>query len=144
MQEDLFLIAEQEMKELRNPYVGTEHYFLAFLKNNDLKTIHYDTFKKTIKKVIGSCYKETEYVLYTPYLRKLKNSSNNDLDNVLEILRNTDSIVYNILISEKYNIEDIFEEIKNTYRGQYSFYLLFVVKYVHLWIIIGDGENENI
>lgn len=117
MQEDLFLIAEQEMKELRNLYVGTEHYFLAFLKNNDLNTINYDTFKKTIKKVIGSCYKETEYVLYTPYLRKLKNSSNSDLDNVLEILRNTDSIVYNILISEKYNIEDILEEIKNTYNG---------------------------
>ena len=109
-----FLIAEQEMKDLRNPYVGTEHYFLAFLKKNKFKTIDYENFKKTIKRVIGSCYKETEYVLYTPYLRKLKNSSNNSFENVLEILKNPDSIVYNILTSEKYDIEEIFNEVKNT------------------------------
>ena len=30
--DELFLIAEREMKELRQPYVGTEHIFLAFLK----------------------------------------------------------------------------------------------------------------
>lgn len=114
MQEDLFLIAEQEMKDLRNPYVGTEHYFLAFLKKNKFKTIDYENFKKTIKRVIGSCYKETEYVLYTPYLRKLKNSSNNSFENVLEILKNPDSIVYNILTSEKYDIEEIFNEVTNT------------------------------
>lgn len=31
--DELFLLAEKEMLELKHPYVGTEHFVLAYLKS---------------------------------------------------------------------------------------------------------------
>lgn len=113
--QDLFMEAENIRNELRHPYVGTEHFLLAFLKDKKYKSIDYDELKKSVIEIVGSCYKSNEYILYTPILRELKNNSMfSDKEKILEILSNTDSIAYNILLLNNYDIEKIYEEIKCT------------------------------
>lgn len=113
--QNLFIEAENIRNELRHPYVGTEHFLLAFLKDKKYKNIDYDDLKKNVIEVIGSCYKTNEYILYTPILRKLKNNRlSSDRKKILEILSNTDSIAYNILLLKNYDIEKIYEEINCT------------------------------
>lgn len=112
---ELFNVAENEMRELKHPYVGSEHFFLAYLKEYPINSINYEQFKQYILEIIGSSYKESEYVLYTPILRDIKNRFNNPTEAILNIISNDDSIVYNVLLSKKINVESIYNEIKNTY-----------------------------
>lgn len=112
--EELFQLAESEMRELKHPYVGTEHFMLAYLKKFGNKYIDYNTFKEYILKIIGMSYKESEYLLYTPVLRDIKNNSNNIIDAMVKILTNDDSIAYNILLSNGCDIESIYLNIINT------------------------------
>ena len=42
--DELFYLAEQETKDMRHPYVGTEHFMLAYLKKYGNKYIDYDTY----------------------------------------------------------------------------------------------------
>jgi hypothetical protein len=110
----LFESAEFEMKELKHPYVGTEHFMLAYLKEYGNKYIDYDTYKEYIIEIIGMSYKESEYVLYTPILRKVKNECNNVYEAMVRILTDDDSIAYNILLSKGCDIEAIYLNIINT------------------------------
>lgn len=112
--EELFQVAEEEMIKMKHPYVGTEHFMLAYLKKYKNKYIDYKTFKGYILDIIGSSYKESAYVLYTPILRDIKNSCNNVYEALVRILTNEDSIAYNILLSKKENIEAIYLNIINT------------------------------
>ena len=112
--EELFQVAEEEMIKMKHPYVGTEHFMLAYLKKYKNKYIDYKTFKRYILEIIGSSYKESAYVLYTPILRDIKNSCNNVYEALVRILTNEDSIAYNILLSKKENIEAIYLNIINT------------------------------
>ena len=111
--EELFKIAEEEMKELKHPYVGTEHFVLAYLKKYGNKYITYQEFKDNIIRIIGNSYKESEYVLYTPILRNIKNECSNVYDAMVKILTNDDSIAYNILLSMDVDIEMIYLDVIN-------------------------------
>lgn len=69
---------KMEMKELRHPYVGSEHLMLAILKNNNsvserLKDYHlsYDNFKEELIDIVGYGTKESPWFLYTPLLRRI-------------------------------------------------------------------------
>mgnify|MGYP003296595035 FL=1 len=112
--EEICLIAESEMLALRHPYVGTEHFFLAYLKKYDNEYINYEEFKKYMVEIIGSSYKESEYILYTPLLRKIVNESKNEKEAILKILSDDDAIAYNILLSKNYDIETIYLNILNS------------------------------
>lgn len=112
--EELFYIAEEEMKSMKHPYVGTEHFMLAYLKKYNNKYIDYNTFKDYVIDIIGMAHKESEYVLYSPILRDIKNNSNNIIDAMVKILTNDDSIAYNILLSKGEDIEAIYLNILNT------------------------------
>lgn len=112
--EELFDLAEKEMIELKHPYVGTEHFMLAYLKKYGNKYLDYDEFKSYILKVIGSSHKGSEYVLYTPILRAIKNDCHNIYEAMIKILTNDDSIAYNLLLSMKVDIEAIYLNIINT------------------------------
>lgn len=109
----LFFIAEQEMFLLHNPYVGTEHFLLAYLKEYVSNIISYNEFKNLIIKVIGSSYLASEYVLYTPILRFVKENYDNVEEAIEYILSNDDSIAYNILKVNNVDIEMLLKEIKN-------------------------------
>lgn len=112
--EELFKLAEEEMVELKHPYVGTEHFLLAFLKKYNNKYITYDDFRNYIIKVIGTSYKSSEYILYTPILRKIKNECNNIYDAMIKIITDDDSIAYNLLLSMGIDIEAFYLNIINT------------------------------
>ena len=110
----LFELAEEEMKKMKHPYVGTEHFMLAYLKEYGNKYIDYDTYRNYVINIIGTSYKESEYILYTPILRDIKNTSNNVIDAMVKILTDDDSIAYNILLSKGEDIESIYLNIINT------------------------------
>lgn len=112
--EELFKIAEEEMLELHHPYVGTEHFLLAYLKVYGNKYITYDKYREYILKIVGSSYKQSEYILYTPKLRKIKDECKNIYDACVRILTDDDSIAYNILLSSNKDIEKIYLDIINT------------------------------
>lgn len=70
--------AKVEMRELKHPYVGSEHLLLSILKNNNeisrkLKqyNLTYDIFKNKIIETIGVGEKESEWFLYTPLLKRV-------------------------------------------------------------------------
>ena len=112
--EEICLLAEAEMIALKHPYVGTEHFFLAYLKKYSNEYINYEELKKYIVEIIGSSYKESEYILYTPLLRKIINASKNEKEVMLKILSNDDAIAYNILLSKNYDVEAIYLNILNS------------------------------
>lgn len=112
--EELFNLAEQERKELKHPYVGTEHFMLAYLYKYKNSSITYDRFKKYIIDIIGIANKENEYVLYTPILRDIKNNCSNVYEAMIKILTDDDCIAYNLLLSNGEDIEAIYLNIINT------------------------------
>ena len=112
--DELFDLAEKEMKDMKHPYVGTEHFMLAYLKKYNNKYIDYDTYKNYILDVIGTSYKQSEYLLYTPILRDIKNTCDDVISAMVKILTDDDSIAYNILLSKGCDIEAIYLNIINT------------------------------
>ena len=70
--------AKAEMKELKHPYVGSEHMMLAILKEENsvskrLKTLglDYQKFKDEVINVIGIGKEESSWFLYTPLLNRV-------------------------------------------------------------------------
>ncbi|MBS7020273.1 MAG: ATP-dependent Clp protease ATP-binding subunit [Firmicutes bacterium] len=70
--------AKEEMRNLKHPYVGSEHLLLSILKQDNairdkLKEyqITYSIVKEEIVKIIGVGSKESEWFLYTPLLKRV-------------------------------------------------------------------------
>ena len=87
--------AEKEMLNLRHPYVGTEHLLLALLKRKDISDLcgkfklTYVGFREALVNVIGCASKKSEFILYTPLLKKVideaqarANGDNKSLDDL--------------------------------------------------------------
>ena len=89
-------MAEIERDDLNHPYVGTEHFVLAYLKSNMIGNVSYNAFKNEIIKVIGKGTKKSIFNLYTPILRYVKNNFNDINLAINYILNNNNSIAYNI------------------------------------------------
>ena len=123
-------VAEKEMYELYHPYVGTEHLLLAILKEDkeisklfENYNITYNKFKNTLLKVIGKSKKQSTFILYTPYLKKiLENASyyaiekNNKIVDtsilIITLLSEKDGIAYTILKKINPNIDNLVHELK--------------------------------
>ena len=105
-------MAEYYCKLFRQPYVGTHHLLLSYLYKNDNKAITFYEFYKYVKN-IGSCRNRNEYTLYTPLLRDYEKESNIK-DVILKILDNDNSIAYNILLNNKINISELYDEVLNS------------------------------
>lgn len=99
-------VAENEMKELKHPYVGSEHFLLAYLKKYNIEDLSYDEFKGYVLSIIGMSNKEPSYILYTPILRSVA-TLEDEHEALKKILSNDDSIAYNILLSKGKDIEKI-------------------------------------
>ena len=70
--------AKLEMLDLRHPYVGTEHLVLSILHNNneisnklEKYNLTYNNFKQQIIDIIGKGTKKSEFLLFTPLLKKV-------------------------------------------------------------------------
>ena len=111
MMDKLLVVAYEEMMDMKQPYVGTEHFLLAFLKLYGCNLLSYDDYKSHIIKVIGCSHSKSEYKLYTPILRYVSNNFNNELDAINYILSNDDSIAYNLLLTMNINPQEILNDI---------------------------------
>ena len=119
--------AKEEMRNLKHPYVGTEHLVLAILKEKntissklDSYGIGYDSFKKEIVNIIGKGAKEPELFLYTPLLKKIiensiidsKDNSNGevDIENLFSsLIEEGEGIAIRIFIKMEVNMDDLYE-----------------------------------
>jgi len=122
--------AKLEMKELKHPYVGSEHLLLAILKSKNnvskkLKSynLDYDTFKNKIIEIIGTGSRESEWFLYTPLLKRvmenamLDSKDNNGEVTVEDLFRNlleeADGVAIRILLSLDIDIDKLYNEFNN-------------------------------
>ena len=71
-------LAKIEMKELKHPYVSSEHLLLGILKDKNVvseelnhQKINYDNVKKEVISILGVGEKENPYFLYTPLLKRI-------------------------------------------------------------------------
>lgn len=115
--------AKYEMLELRHPYVGSEHLFLAILLNKNLKYttilnrygINYESFKNELIKVVGKGSKESKWFLFTPLLKKILNNQikykNNDLSDgdslFLSLVYSGDGVALRILLGMNIDIYEV-------------------------------------
>lgn len=119
--------AKEEMKDLKHPYVGTEHLVLAILKesngiSNKLNDygVNYSSFKNEIINVIGKGTKETELFLYTPLLKKIienaiidsKDNSNGEvgIENLFSaLIEEGEGIAIRIFLKMDVDMDEIYE-----------------------------------
>ena len=120
--------AKAEMKNLRQPYVGSEHRLLAILNDKNvisdkLKSyqVTYETVKEEIIKVVGVGSKESEWFLYTPLLKRVleqavvDSKENNQGIVTVEhlfssLLEEGEGVAIRILIGMDVDIDDLYQE----------------------------------
>ena len=120
--------AKSEMKELKHPYIGSEHLLLSLLSNNNVVSkrlkelnLDYKKFKNELIKIVGVGSKESNFFLYTPLLKRILENAildaneNNDGLVTLEhlfsgMLEEGEGIAIRILLSLKIDIDELYNE----------------------------------
>ncbi len=131
----VFKYSEIEMINLNHPYVGSEHLILSILsfKNNVSAVLNkygitYKKYKRELIEKIGTSNKKTEFIFYTPLLKKIietasmsaKENSNNEVQIAhlfLALIEENDGIGYTILKSFNCDIDLIYKEISKIIIG---------------------------
>ena len=141
--QDLILLAKEEMFNLRHPYVGTEHLFLAILKKEELEVtkilnsynITYKRFYEELISSIGIGSKSNDWFLFTPLLKKIINNaeyySNEKITPyslLVSIFQEGDGVANRILICLKVDVDSLYEEFL-TYSDQL---------YLHRHLLLDD------
>lgn len=130
--QNVLMNAKKEMLDLGHPYIGTEHLLLSIL-NTDSNIcerlnsygLYYDNYKEELFKVIGTSKKKSEYILYTPLLRKVIQSAiidskeNNDGEVTIEhlffsMLEEGEGIAIRILIGMNIDIESMYDDFSTS------------------------------
>ena len=129
--------AERQKDELNHPYVGSEHLFLSILKDKKLSDIFkkhkvtYERFRNKLVNLVGVGSKKSEFVLYTPLLKKILENAvieareeNNQTVNpeilIISILDEEDGIAYSILRTLNVNIDRLYYDIKNKKNNRWQ------------------------
>ncbi|MDD6878802.1 MAG: ATP-dependent Clp protease ATP-binding subunit [bacterium] len=118
-----------EKKELKHPYIGTEHLLLSILKNKSLNStkilnkygINYNNFKSKVVEIIDFGKEDNDWFVYTPLLRRIIEEAiiiakeNNDCFVEIEYLLNAlfdegEGVALRILLAMNVNIEKICKE----------------------------------
>ena len=124
------IYAKKEMNNLRHPYVGSEHLFLAILSMKDLditKTlasynITYEIFKKELIKIVGVGKEANDWFLYTPLLKRvIETASLNSKEKgevevsvnelFLAILEEGEGVAIRLLIGLNIDVDEIYNAI---------------------------------
>ena len=130
------IFAKKEMNNLRHPYVGSEHLFLAILREKDLditKTlasydITYEKFKKELIKIVGVGKTANEWFLYTPLLKRvIETASINSKEKgevevsvnelFLAILEEGEGVAIRLLIGLNIDVDEIYNAISNDVKS---------------------------
>lgn len=120
--------AKALMKELKHPYVGSEHLMLAILKEDNqvskrLKTLglDYQKFKDEVINVIGIGKEESNWFLYTPLLNRVLENACLDAkeEGVKEItiehlfsslLEEGEGVAIRIMLGLNIDIDELYDE----------------------------------
>ncbi len=131
----VFKKAEKIRKDLRHPYVGSEHLLLAILSEDNEVTrvlksygLNYSTFETELVNIVGKSNKETDFVLYTPLLKRiiaasLEDAKENNGGKVTErhlflaLLEEGEGIAIRIMLSLDIDIDSIYDELKYNLVG---------------------------
>ncbi len=126
----IFKKAEDFRKKLKHPYVGSEHLLLAILDGNSdvsktLKSygLTYDVFKQELIDIVGISNKDTDFVLYTPLLKRIiENATSDAIDNndgkvterhlFLSILEEGEGIAMRIMVGLNIDLDSLYDELK--------------------------------
>jgi ATP-dependent Clp protease ATP-binding subunit ClpC len=124
----VLVVAKKEMKELKHPYVGSEHLMLAILKSNNsiskkLKEydLTYEVFKKELSNVVGIGSSDTNAFLYTPLLKRvienaiLDSKENNNSVVTIEhlfsaLLEEGEGVAIRIMLGMGIDLEKLYDE----------------------------------
>ena len=124
----ILMKAKEEMKDLKHPYVGSEHLLLAILKDdNDISyrlkdfNLDYNKLKKEIIEIVGLGTKVSDCFLYTPLLKRvlenaMYDSKENNNGNVTvnhlfsAILEEGEGIAIRILIGMDIDLDELYNE----------------------------------
>lgn len=126
----VLILANKEMSELKHPYVGSEHLFLAILKQNDeiskkLKKykVTYKIFKDELIKIIGIGTTESKWFLYTSLLKRvlenavMESRENNEEITVntlfLSLLNEAEGVAIRILLGLNVDINKLYSDVSN-------------------------------
>lgn len=131
----LFKKAEKLRKTLKHPYVGSEHLLLAILEeDNDVSRklriygLDYNSFKSELINIVGTSNKDTDFVLYTPLLKRIiENATNDAIENnkgkvteqhlFLAMLEEGEGIAIRILLGLDIDLDSIYEDFKFSLIG---------------------------
>lgn len=121
--------SEIEMLNLNHPYVGSEHLILSILSfNNNIKqilntyNITYKSFKKELINKVGICNKKSEFIFYTPLLKRIienavlnaKENSNIEIQLshlFLALIEESEGIGITLLKNMKCNLDLIYKDV---------------------------------
>ena len=123
--------AKIEMKELKHPYIGSEHLLLGILSHNNAITkrlkeynLDYKKFKNELIKIVGVGSIEANFFLYTPLLKRVlenaimdANENNEGLVTIEHLfsglLEEGEGIAIRILLTLKIDIDELYSEFNN-------------------------------
>ncbi len=129
----VLLMTKREMKELKHPYVGSEHLLLAILHNRELEItkfleecgLFYDECRKEIISVIGIGKSANEWYLYTPLLKRVIENAMIDCrenDNLITVeglfvslLEEGEGVANRILMGMNIDIDYLYEKFSNRF-----------------------------
>lgn len=124
----ILVAAKIEMKELKHPYVGSEHLLLAILKdeNNISKKLKqygldYARMKEELIEIVGIGSKESNWFLYTPLLKRVLENAvidakeNNDGEVTVahlfsSLLEEGEGVAIRILLGMGVDIDELYSE----------------------------------
>ncbi len=131
----IFKKAEKLRKQLKHPYVGSEHLLLALLsEDNDVSRklkfygLTFDIFKNELLNIVGTASKDTDFVLYTPLLKKIIENATTDANEnnggkvterhlFLAMLEEGEGIAIRIMLGLDIDLDSIYEELKFSLVG---------------------------
>ncbi len=117
--------AKVEMKNLKHPYVGSEHLLLAILHDNNVVAkrlkvlnIDYDKYKAKLIEIIGIGSKESQWFIYTPLLKRILENAILDskeigVEQLFCSLLEEDGVATRILINMGVDIDILYTEYNN-------------------------------
>lgn len=128
----ILLMTKKEMYDLKHPYVGSEHFLLAILKNKSLSItkflenyyVSYNVFKNEIINIIGVGKSNNEWFLFTPLLKRvienaILNCGENNVvtieDLFSSLLEEGDGVANRILMGMNIDIDSLYEKFINSF-----------------------------
>lgn len=125
----VLLQAKREMKDLKHPYVGSEHFLLAILKKREhaitMKLsklgVDYDIFRNKLIDLVGCGIEDNDWFLFTPLFKRIienamldakdKNNKMVTLDNLfLSLIEEGEGVAVRILMSLGVNIDRFYSD----------------------------------